>query len=173
MARESLNVTPRSALGRYSATSEMTGYWHTLICCLSTPIGSLEAGKKRLRVWLQYACNVTEMSLYFSIVLLVLLWSPYGDSEDARYIHGRSSELSRRCHGALSEMSRRCDGHLTEVYTSDNVYGMANKAGFIASRSYVRWPVNTHSFLCFQLSVLIMEERRNTIYFKSCGVLLA
>jgi len=50
----------------HSAGTEMAGSNHTLSCCLSKPRNSLEAGKKQPRVWLQYACSVTEMLLYSS-----------------------------------------------------------------------------------------------------------
>ena len=64
---------------------EMAGYSHTPASCLSKLRSSLEAGKKQLRVWLQYSCGVTEMLHYSSFrVPLVLLLSPYGDSEMAR-----------------------------------------------------------------------------------------
>jgi hypothetical protein len=79
------------------------------------PIGSLEAGKKQLGVWLQYACNMAGMPLYFSFVPLVFLWPPYGDWE----------------------MSRRSHGGLTEVCASGCIGGMANEVGFVASQTYV------------------------------------
>ena len=39
---------------------EMAGSSHTLACCLSKLRSSLEAGKKQIRVWLQYVCGVKE-----------------------------------------------------------------------------------------------------------------
>ena len=76
--------------------------------------------------------SVVEPLLYPSFgAPLVLLWAPYGESEDARYIHGGFSELSWRCHGAL-----------TEVYALGNIGGVANEAGFNASRTYVQGTMN-------------------------------
>ena len=43
---------------------EMAGYSHTPASCLSKLRSSLEAGKKQLRVWLQYVCGLTELLLY-------------------------------------------------------------------------------------------------------------
>ena len=41
--------------------------------------------------------SVVETLIYSSFgAPLFLLWSPYGESEDARYIHGGFSEPSRR-----------------------------------------------------------------------------
>lgn len=58
---------------------EMAGSSHTPASCLSKFRSSLEAGKKQLRVWLEYGCSVTEMLLFPSFrVPLVLLLSPYG-----------------------------------------------------------------------------------------------
>ena len=62
----------------------LIGPSHTLTCCLCMIRSRFEAGKKQLRVWLQYVCGVTEMLLSPSFgVPLVLLLSPYGDSEMA------------------------------------------------------------------------------------------
>lgn len=55
--------------------------------------------------------SVVEVFLYTSFGLpLLLLWSPSGDSEDARYIHGGSLEPSRRCLGADTEVLRNSYG---------------------------------------------------------------
>ena len=43
----------------------------------------------------------------------VLLWSPCGESEDARYIHGGFSEPSRRCVGGV-----RCGQHMFKCQRS-------------------------------------------------------
>lgn len=81
--------------------------------------------------------GVVEVLLYPSFgAPLLLLWSPYGESEDARYIHGGFSEPSRRCYGARSE-----------VYVLGNIGGVANEAGFNASRTYVHGRMNLCSFL--------------------------
>ena len=55
----------------FGAVREMAGFRYTLSSCLSKLRSSIEAGKKQLRVWLQYSCGVTEMLLYpsFSITL--------------------------------------------------------------------------------------------------------
>ena len=68
----------------YNLRKEMASFSHTSPCSMSKYRSSLEAGKKRPRVWLQYACSMTEMLLYpsFSAPLL-FLWSPYSDSEVA------------------------------------------------------------------------------------------
>ena len=111
---------------------EMARSIHTPARCLSKPRSSLGAGKKQPRVWLDYVCCVAKMLLYPSFgAPLVLLWSPYGESEDARYIHGGFSEPSRRCYGVRSE-----------VYVLGNIGGVVNEAGFNASRTYVHGPMN-------------------------------
>ncbi len=68
----------------HSAGTEMAGSNHTSPCSMSKYRSSLEAGKKRPKVWLQYACSMTEMLHYpsFSAPLL-FLWAPYSDSEVA------------------------------------------------------------------------------------------
>lgn len=64
----------------HSVDKEMAGFSHTLTCCLSKLRSSLEAGKRQLRVWLQYACGVVEALLYSSLgVPIVLLCSPLGN----------------------------------------------------------------------------------------------
>ncbi len=65
----------------HSVASVMVGFSHTLPCCLSKPRSSLEAGKKQLRIWLQYVCDVAKVLLYSSLSgPLVFLWSPNDDS---------------------------------------------------------------------------------------------
>ncbi|MBR6591804.1 MAG: hypothetical protein IKK81_04170 [Prevotella sp.] len=62
----------------HNIASVMIGSSHTLPCCLSKPKSSLEAGKKQLRVWLQYVCSVAKMLLHPSFgAPLVFLWPPY------------------------------------------------------------------------------------------------
>ena len=69
----------------HSVASEMAGSSHTLPCCLSMLRSCLEAGKKQLRVWLQYGNSVAEVSLYSSFgAPLAFLGTPYCDSEMAR-----------------------------------------------------------------------------------------
>lgn len=69
----------------FVAVKEMTGSSHTITSCLSKLRSCLKAGKKQLRVWLQYVCDVAKVLLYSSFSgPLVLLWSPHGDSEMAR-----------------------------------------------------------------------------------------
>ena len=64
----------------HSVDKEMAGFSHTLTCCLSKLRSSLEAGKRQLRVWLQYACSLAEEFLCLSFSgSLVLLWSLYGN----------------------------------------------------------------------------------------------
>lgn len=63
----------------HSVASVMAGYSHTQPCCMSKPRSILEAGKKQLRVWLQYVCSVLEVLLYSSFSgPLILLWCSYG-----------------------------------------------------------------------------------------------
>ena len=80
---------------RQGDSKYISGSSHTPACCLSKLRSSLEAGKKQLKVWLQYGGGVTEIfldepsgrveRLYTSFrVHLVLLWYPYGDSEMVR-----------------------------------------------------------------------------------------
>lgn len=57
----------------------------TPLCCLSRLRSSLEAGKKQLRVWIEYVCSVAKMILYSSFgAPLVFLGSPYNSSEMVR-----------------------------------------------------------------------------------------
>lgn len=75
----------------------MAGSNHTPACCLSKLRSSIEAGKKQLRVWLQYVCGVTEMLIFLSYgAALVVLWYPYGDSKMARNGFEDSSKVMRR-----------------------------------------------------------------------------
>ena len=114
---------------------EMAGYSHTLPCCVSKLRSSLEAGKKQLRVWLQYVCGVTEMLLYSFGDPLVLLWSPYGDSEMAR-------------NGFLDEPSgkaEREDG--SKWCATGNVCSCANAVGFVGLQTYVQKPMKPCSIL--------------------------
>ena len=65
----------------HSADSVMAGSSHTPGCYLSKFRSSLEAGKKQLRIWLQYVCDVAKVLLYSSLSgPLVFLWSPNDDS---------------------------------------------------------------------------------------------
>lgn len=69
----------------HSVDSQMAYSRHTLTCCLSKLRSSLEAGKRQLRVWLQYVCRMMELFLYTSFsVPLVLLWSPCRSAKDSR-----------------------------------------------------------------------------------------
>ena len=120
---------------RQGVGKEMEGYSYTPACCMSKPRSSLEAGKKQPIVWLQHVCGVTELFLYPSFrvgfnptfltlgrtnafvlyslnrkVPLVLLLSPYGDSEIAR--------------NGFEDGSKWC--------TTINVYGMNKETGFVA-----------------------------------------
>lgn len=64
----------------HTVSKEMSGSSHTLSCYLSKLSSSIKAGKKQPRVWLQYACGVTEVLLYSSLSgPLVFLWSPLGN----------------------------------------------------------------------------------------------
>lgn len=69
----------------HSVDKEMAGFSHTLTCCLSKLRSSLEAGKRQLRVWLQYACSVVEALLYSSFgAPLVFFWSFNRNAEGVR-----------------------------------------------------------------------------------------
>ena len=45
----------------FGAVKEMASSSHTLPCCVSKLRSSLEAGKKQLRVWLQYVSDVVRI----------------------------------------------------------------------------------------------------------------
>lgn len=97
----------------HSVAKEMAGSNHTPAKLRS----SLEAGKKQLRVWLQYICSVTEMFLYSSFnVPLVLLWFPYGDSEMA--------------HNGFEDGSK--------WYATNNTCSSVNEASFVSPRTHVQ-----------------------------------
>jgi len=107
---------------------EMAYSIHTPASCLSKPRSSLEAGRKQLRVWLQYVCGVKEVLFNPSYSgPLVLLWSPYGDSKKAR--NGFE------------------DGSKWYVVSGD-VCSSVNEAGFVGSRTYVHEAMNLCS--CFE-----------------------
>ena len=113
------------ANGSHSAVSEIAGSRHTLACSLSKLRSSIEAGKKQLRVWLQYVCGVTEMLRHpFFCVPFVLLWSPYCDSEMAR--------------SGFEDGSKWC--------ALGNACRMANEAIFMSPRIYVHGKMNLYSF---------------------------
>lgn len=61
-----MRIKSQIASCSHSVDKEMAGFSHTLTCCLSKLRSSLEAGKRQLRVWLQYACSVVEVLLYSS-----------------------------------------------------------------------------------------------------------
>lgn len=70
---------------RQGVGKEMARCSHTPACCLSKLRSSLEAGKKQLRVWLQYANRVAEVLLYSSFgVPLAVLWFIFGDLRTTR-----------------------------------------------------------------------------------------
>ena len=84
-------------LGISQGVVKEIGSRHTLACCLCKLRSSLEAGKKQLKVWLQYVCSVSEMLLYPSFgAPLVFLRSPYDDSEMARNGFEDGSKVMRR-----------------------------------------------------------------------------
>lgn len=113
----------------HSAVSEMAGSIHAQACCLSKARSSLEAGKKQPRVWLQYSCGKTEMFLYPSFgIPLVLLRSPHGDSEMAR--------------NGFEDGSKWC--------AMGNTCSSVNEAGFMGLRTYVQEPMK----LCEILKVM-------------------
>lgn len=73
---------------------EMARCSHTPTFCLGKLGSSIKAGKKQLRVWLQYVCDMAEMLLYSSFDSpLVLLWTPYMGSEDSQWCKGRCTEV--------------------------------------------------------------------------------
>lgn len=74
----------------HSVASMLAASSHTLGLLMSKPGSSLEAGKKQPRVWLEYACCVTEVLLYSSFgAPLVLL-------KGTRYIHGPYTDYVRK-----------------------------------------------------------------------------
>lgn len=110
----------------HSVGKEMAGSSHTLICCLSKLGSSLEAGTKQPEVWLQYVYSVAKMLLYSSFdVPLALLWRSFGNTEDARYVHG----------GSWTSQEAKPSG--TEVYASGDVCGMTHSVGFVTSCTYI------------------------------------
>lgn len=69
----------------HNVASEIASSIHTPVCCLGKLRSSLEAGKKQLRVWLEYFCSVAKMLLYSSFgALLMFLCSPYDSSKMVR-----------------------------------------------------------------------------------------
>ena len=94
MAQEYLNSHLKGI--SHSVGREMAGSSHTLTCCLSKPRSNLEAGRKQLRVWLQYVCSVLEESLYSSFGLLMVLL------KSARYIHGLYTDYVRKIMESVS-----------------------------------------------------------------------
>ena len=95
---------------------EMAGSIHTIGLLTSKLKSSLEEGKKQSRVWIEYVCSVTKMLLYPSFrVPLVLLLSPYGDSEMARNGFGDGSKW----------------------YATGNTCSSVNDAGAAALRIYI------------------------------------
>lgn len=82
--------------GSRGVASMLAGSNHTLPYCLSKPISSLGAGKKQLKVWQDFVCNVAKMLLYPSFgVPLVHLRCHYCGVEDECYIRGCNEEVSR------------------------------------------------------------------------------
>ena len=124
----------------------LTASSHTLALLMSKPRSSLKAGKKQLRVWLQYACSVTEVLLYPSFgAPLGLHWSTFGVTGDTRYIHGGCMEILQRKHVPYI-VSRRRNGNLTEVDALDNVGSSANETAFMVLCTYVRGLINLYLF---------------------------
>ena len=77
----------------HSVGKEMAGSCHTSPRSMSKYRSSLEAGKKQLRVWLEYALYPRMLCRCYTDV--------------ARYIHAGLSEKVRRCNGDGSEFSWR------------------------------------------------------------------
>ena len=66
----------------HSVASMLAASSHTLALHMSKLRSSLEAGKEEPRVWLEYACSVTEVLLYPSYCApIVFLRSTCSDSE--------------------------------------------------------------------------------------------
>ena len=139
------------ANGSHSAVSQMRDSNHY---CLSKTRSSLEADKKQLRVWLQYAYSVADVLLHPSFgAPLVLdfirpflrsaeqihllcarltewfLWSPHGDSEMAR--------------NGFEDGSKWC--------ATSKICSSANEAGFVAQCTYVYRSMN----LCYGKGVVV------------------
>ena len=83
----------------FCGVKEIAGSGHTLTCCLSKLRSSLEAGKKQLRVWLQYVCNVAEVLFDRPSNRADYLWCPerlFHDSNKRNrllYIHAESVKI--------------------------------------------------------------------------------
>ena len=108
---------------------------HIPACYVSKLRSSLEFSKKWPRVWLQYACSVTEVLLYLSFsVFLVLLWSPYDSLKMVR-----SGFLDKP-----SGKAEREEG--SKWYVKGNICSSVNEASFMASRTYVYKAIGPSSF---------------------------
>ncbi len=70
-----MRIEPQIADISHSVGKVMAGSIHTLTSYLSKHRSSLEAGKKQPRVWLQYACCMTEVVLYPSFGVWIPLLS--------------------------------------------------------------------------------------------------
>jgi len=119
----------------HSVASEMAGHSHTQVCCLSKLRSSLGAGKKQLRVWLEYVCSMAEMLLYSSFgAPSVFPWSLYDSSKmvGSGFLDKPSGKAERE------------DG--SKWYATGNVCSCANRAVFVVLRIYVRF--RTYQLSC-------------------------
>jgi len=123
---------------RQDVDKMLAGFSHTLGLLMSKLRSSLEAGKKQLRVWLEYACSVTEVLLYPSFgAPIVFLMCFFRDSADAHFIQSCCTNITRWYAGGLTLVFCRCDGHLAEVYALSKIFVKASDVGFVSSRIYV------------------------------------
>ena len=100
----------------HTVSKEMSGSSHTLSCYLSKLRSSIKAGKKQPRVWLQYACGVTEVLLYSSLSgPLVFFWPP---SDDSNYLNMRSQRK------LVSNLPSEREVRLTKVACSQRILRM-------------------------------------------------
>ena len=156
--RRTISSDMHLAYLRQGVGREMAGYSHTPFSCLSKLRSSIEAGRKQLRVWLQYVNRVAEVLLYSSFdAPLVLLWCSFGNTGDARYIHGGCTDVPRWCDGGLTLVFQRCNGDLkvisrmfhgdlTEMYALGNVCSCAKESRFEDSQNYVHRTNNSSLF---------------------------
>ena len=121
----------------HSVCKEKAGYSHTPGCYLSKLRSSLEAGKKQLRVWLQYVNSMTEVFLYPSFGVF---WPPFVGREMVR----NSIE----------------DGLIMPVLL--NICMRTYNEDFVFSLTHVQRPMQSYSYLWCKIDNQIkFPNRRN------------
>ena len=148
----------------FDAVKEMAGSSHTPASCLSKLRSSLEAGKKQLRVWLQYACGKTEMLLDEPSGRAERLYPSYRVGFNPTFLTlGRANafvlhSLKRKVplvflwssHGD-SEIVRSEFKDGSKWCATDNTCSSVNDAGFIDLSSCIQTSMN----LCYGKGVVV------------------